>query len=124
MCCTLERDQNTTDLPWAMLDITEHDNHYKAKASRELTQSDTRNNTTATCEAVGKGTSQVKTETMLVNTTNIVFKEFPDINLTKITQRQGHVLYKYSRLLKSIHEAANYGKVGKMICMQLSYIFE
>ena len=74
----------------------------------ELTQSDTRNNATATCETLGKGTSQVKTETMLVNTVNIVYKEFPDTNLTKITQRQGHVLYKfiYSRLLKSIHEAA------------------
>ena len=81
-------------------------------------------NATATCKTLGKG--QGKAEVILVKMAKLIFEEFPNANLTKISQKEPNILYKfiYSRLSQRIHEAPNYGvQVGRMICMQLSCIF-
>ena len=77
-------------------------------------------NATTTCKDLGKGTGRA--EQILINTGDIIFNEFPDRNLARISRRNSFKLYShlYRQLSTKIHEQPNYGgKVGRMICMQL-----
>ena len=90
-------------------------------------QRKTKFNATNICESLGKNKKKVSTERMLLKVADTVFEQHQDSTLNIVTKQCSNTLYAhvYSKLSQEIHEAVHYGQeVGRIICMQLSCIFE